>query len=280
MIDLHTHSTASDGTLSPAELALRAKENGLSAVALTDHDTVEGIAEFKEAGKKLGLEAISGVEISAKYKKEMHILGLFVDETDTEFIQTLSQLRDSREIRNRTMLQKAMEHGLNISEADIRAQKEGATLYNTGRAHIARALVDKGYVRDIQEAFDRYLSKGKPCYAERRTFSPEDSIKLIHRAGGIAVLAHPVFITTDEKELTDLLRQLQTYGLDGVECYYSEYTQDFQQLCLKICENLGLLVSGGSDFHGDNKPHIRIGHVTDGNAVEDAVLETIKQYRD
>lgn len=279
MIDLHVHSTASDGTLSPQELAVYAKEAGLSAVALTDHDTADGVSAFLDACRKAGIEGIGGVEISAKYKKEMHILGLFIDDTDAEFMQSLRSLRASRRERNERMLALAREHGFDISEDDICMQKEGATLSNTGRAHIGRALADKGYALDVQDAFDRYLSKGKPLYVSRKTFSPSESIALIHRAGGLAVLAHPIFITTDEAELRALLTELKGYGLDGVECYYSEYTDEFERLCVRLCEELGLLKTGGSDFHGTNKEHIQIGHMTNGRITPDEVLNEIKRKR-
>jgi hypothetical protein len=279
MIDLHTHSFASDGTLSPVEVARAAKKAGLTAAALTDHDTVGGIDEFLDECARLGIAGVSGVEISAKYKKEMHILGLFVNENDKEFVGILKELRSSREKRNKKALELARENGFNISEADILSQKDGATLANTGRAHIGRALVNKGYAKDVQDAFDRYLSKGNPLYAERKTFSPKDSIELIHRAGGIAVLAHPIFITDDETELRAILTELKEYGLDGVECFYSEYTDEFEEMCLKICGELRLLKTGGSDFHGATKPHIRIGHMTNGRQTPDGIFEELLRYK-
>lgn len=273
MIDLHTHSTASDGSMTPTQLVIHAKENGISAMALTDHDTVDGIGEFKTAAQKIGIDAISGVEISAKFRREMHILGLFVDESNSEFKSVLKELRMSRQSRNKTVLELVVQSGMDITEDDIKSQKDGATMENTGRAHIASAMVKKGYAKSIQDAFDTYLSKGKPCYVDRKTLPPKETIELIKSAGGIAILAHPIYITKDKDELCELLIQLKDYGLDGVECFYSEYPKEYQDLCLMLCDKLGLLVSGGSDFHGTTKPHIQIGRVTGGAVIDSYILD-------
>lgn len=277
-IDLHTHSTASDGTFSPREVAQKAKETGLCAVALTDHDTTGGLDEFLSACRELGVEGISGVEISAKFRTEMHIIGLFVNEKDAEFTKKLERLRNAREIRNRKVLGLLKENGFDITEEDIISQKEGATLYNTGRAHIARAMVNKGYVGSVDEAFARYLKKGNSCYAERITYSPKESIAMIKAAGGTAILAHPVYITEDYDELYRLVSELKEYGLDGMECYYNCYTEEFSHMCEVICDKMGLVKSGGSDFHGANKPDIALGAVSTGY-VPYSALRRIKEQR-
>ena len=263
-IDLHTHSTASDGTLAPTTLAKAAKEAGLCALALTDHDTIGGIVEFYSACANEGIEGIAGVEISADYTKEMHIVGLFVDIHDRALNEKLSVLKNGREVRNREMLRLINQHGFDISEDDILSQKDGATLLNTGRAHIARAMVEKGYVENTSEAFSKYLKKGRPCYVKRITCSPEESIKIIKESGGIAILAHPIYITQEYDKLYALLAALKEYGLDGTECYYNCYDRQFSQDCTDICKKLGLLMSGGSDFHGSNKPSVHLGHVSTG----------------
>lgn len=277
-IDLHTHSTASDGTFSPKKVAQMAKEAGLCAIALTDHDTIDGLDEFCGECRALGIEGIPGVEISAQFRKEMHIVGLFVDESDAEFADKLERLRNAREIRNREVLRLLVKNGFDITEEDIISQKEGATLRNTGRAHIARAMVNKRYVKTVDEAFVSYLKKGNSCYAERITYSPEESIKIIKDAGGTAILAHPVYITEDYDELYKLLSGLKSFGLDGMECYYNCYTKEFSHMCEEICDKLTLLKSGGSDFHGANKPDIKIGAVSTGY-VPDSVLAEIKKQR-
>lgn len=275
-IDLHMHSTASDGTLTPSELAKAAARAGIQAAALTDHDTVSGVAEFKNTCAELGIEAVSGVEISAKYKTEMHILGLFIDENNPKLVKRLDELKKTRLNRNAEMLELIQKNGMNITAADITGQKDGGRLENTGRAHIARALVEKGYAKDIQNAFDLYLSKGKSCYVSRKLLSPEDSIRLVKEAGGIAVLAHPYYITKDRDELYDLLVWLKSMGLGGVESWYSEYTEEYRDLCLDMCKRLDLMPTGGSDFHAENKPHIKLGEACGGLEIPYSLLETIK----
>lgn len=277
-IDLHTHSTASDGTLKPSEVVEKAYKIGLDAIALTDHDTIFGLDEFHKACRKYGIEGISGVEISAEYSKEMHILGLFVDEKDEKFTQKLDILKNGREIRNREVLKLLNKNGIDVTEKDILSQKDGATMRNTGRAHIALAMVKKGYAKTIDEAFTKYLKKGNSCYVKRITYSPEESIRMIKDAGGVAVLAHPVYITEDYEQLYTLLSELKGYGLDGVECLYNNYTKEFSNKIVEICDKLGLVKSGGSDFHGENKPSINMGEVSVGY-VPYRILLNIKQQR-
>ncbi|MCH5209344.1 MAG: PHP domain-containing protein [Oscillospiraceae bacterium] len=275
-IDLHTHSTASDGTFTPSELVRKAKENGICAVALTDHDTMDGVAEFKKACDEYGIEGIPGVEISARYSKEMHIIGLFTDEKDAEFKNKLDVLQNARETRNREILRLVKQNGFDITEEDIISQKNGATLSNTGRSHIAREMVKKGYAKSTGDAFAKYLKKGKPCYAERITYSPEESIQMIKKAGGTAILAHPVFITEGYDKLYSLMSRLKDYGIDGMECYYNCYSEKFSLMCEDICKKLNLVRSGGSDFHGNNKPDVSLGTVSTG-IVPYSVLRNIKE---
>lgn len=272
-VDLHTHSTASDGTLTPAQLAEYAKEKGLKAIALTDHDTADGVREFSESCNRLGIEPVAGVEISARYRCEMHIVGLFVDVNSMDFCSKLRELKNARLIRNEKMLKLIEEHGMPISTEALLSQKEDCTLESIGRPHMARAMVERGYVRDIGEAFEKYLGQGESCYVKRITYSPEESIRLIKQAGGLAVLAHPIYITEDKDTLSDILKELKDYGLDGVECYYSTYTKEFSELCLNLCSELDLLPSGGSDFHGGNKKDIDLGCVS----VPYDILENMKQ---
>lgn len=277
-IDLHTHSTASDGTLSPSQLVKAAKQAGLSAIALTDHDTINGLDEFHDECEKLGIEGISGVEISAKYETEMHIVGLYVNKDDKVFSDKLEILKNARAVRNREMLHLLQKNGFDITEDDILSQKEGATLLNTGRSHIAHSMVEKGYVQSKEEAFLRYLKKGNSCYVERVTYSPKESIEIIKNAGGIAILAHPIHITEDYDRLYKLLHELKGYGLDGAECYYNCYTPEFSNMCGEICDKLKLVKSGGSDFHGGNKPDVKLGTVSSGY-IPYSVLLKIKEQR-
>lgn len=263
-IDLHTHSTASDGSLTPSELAGAAKNAGLSAIALTDHDTIDGAAEFERECLALGIEGITGVEISAEYKTEMHIVGLFVDSSDKALREKLALLRNGREVRNLEMLRLLQKNGMDITEQDIVSQKDGATMANTGRAHIARAMLKKGYAASVEEAFVKFLKKGNCCYVKRITYSPEESVQLIKNAGGTAILAHPIYISQDYDELYKLIKTLKGYGLDGIECFYNSYSADFSNMCLNICRRLELTESGGSDFHGEAKPDVKLGRVSTG----------------
>lgn len=258
-IDLHIHSTASDGTFAPAELARAAKAKGLCAAALTDHDTVSGVEEFLSECERIGIKGIAGTELSARFDGEMHIVGLLLDHKNEEFLNKLYYLEHAREIRNKKMLDRCNELGFAITVEELISQKQGGNLDNVGRPHFARVFVDKGYAKDIRDAFDRYFAKGKQCYISRGLYSPEDTIKLVHDGGGIAVLAHPVFITRDTKQLRGLLIELKDYGLDGMECRHSEMDTEFSLECEKLCDELGLLKSGGSDFHGSNKDNIELG---------------------
>lgn len=260
-IDLHIHSTASDGTFAPSAVAEEAGRAGLTAAALTDHDTVAGVKEFSEKCLEIGVEPVAGVEISAKFRCEMHILGLFVDIENKEFLKKLDALENARYNRNKAMIERFLELGIDFTEEDITSQKAGGTLSNTGRAHMAAALVKKGCVKDTQEAFDKYLVKGGSAYIARLTYSPEESIKIIKAAGGAAVLAHPVFITKDETELRELLTELKSFGLDGVESIYSGYSKEYEKMCLKLCGELDLIPTGGSDFHGANRPNVELGDI-------------------
>lgn len=258
-IDLHIHSTASDGTFTPSEIAVLASKAGLKAAALTDHDTTAGVTEFKKECEKTGVEPVSGIELSAKFRCEMHILGLFVDIEDKAFAEKVQKLANSRADRNIAMLEKIQKNGIDITEEDILSQKEGATLNNTGRAHMAIAMVKKGYVKDTNEAFSKYLGKDKPLYVPRLSYTPKECIEMIKSAGGLAILAHPIFITRDETELYELLKTLKACGLDGVESIYSAYDEKFSALCLNLCGQLSLLPTGGSDFHGENRPDVKLG---------------------
>lgn len=273
--DMHTHSTASDGTMTPSEIAIYAKKLGLRAIALTDHDTLSGLREFCFECEKLGVEGIPGIELGAKYKSEMHILGLFVDFENKDFAHTVDTLAKARTIRNYEMLKLFSENGFNITEEDILNGKE--SMDTCGRVHFAAALVKKGYVKELNEAFEKYIAKGKPFYVSRKTLPPKETIELIHSAGGLAVLAHPIFISENKDELRALLTELKSYGLDGVESMYNSYSDAFSELCMKLCSELNLLPTGGSDFHADNKPLIPLGIVNENKSVPYYIVENLKK---
>lgn len=255
-IDLHTHSTCSDGSLTPSELVKKTAETGLAAIALTDHDTVDGLYEAFEAGKKYGVEVISGIEFSLKTDREVHMLGLNFTPECPSIRNELEQMKINRQKRNREVLRKLNELNINITDEDVAAQ---STSDIVGRSQIAKAMKLKGYVSSVQEAFDKYLSFGKPAFVKRETLSPEKTISIIKESGGKAFLAHLNQIGLPDKELFDFLKELKSYGLYGIEGYYSDYTEEMNKKYRKMAEELDLKLSGGSDFHGSNKDNYNLG---------------------
>lgn len=271
-IDLHTHSTFSDGTFTPAELVKYAEEKGLKAFALTDHDTTEGILEAKKVDTST--EVISGVEISTKYdKKEIHIVGLFLNERDADLNRQLKYYREKRVARNFEILEKLSKLEVNISIEDVRESCTGDVI---SRAHIAKALLAKGYVSSYQEAFDRYLGDGKSAYVPRETLDYEESIELISKAGGVAVLAHPLLYKMSDTNLENMLVKLKQKGLKAVEVYYSTHTPSDTEHLKAMAKRTGLLPSGGSDFHGATKPKIDLGTGLGKLAVPFEILEKLR----
>ncbi|MBI3611541.1 MAG: PHP domain-containing protein [Nitrospirae bacterium] len=257
-IDLHTHSTASDGTLTPSELVRYAADKRLRAIALTDHDGVDGLDEAIAEGGRLGIEVIPGVELSADHPAgAMHILGFFVNRQRTNFLDRLRHLQQARNERNPRIVQKLRALGLKITYEEVRAASGGGLV---GRPHFAKVLVQKGYVSSMQEAFERYLKKGAPGYVEKFRFGPQETIGMIHEAGGAAVLAHPfTLFKEDSDDLEPLVKELSTAGLDGLEVIYSTYSHEQSRLYRELAEKYELLPSGGSDFHGAHKPGIDLG---------------------
>ena len=273
-IDLHVHSTASDGTMSPAELAVAVKEAGLCAFALTDHDTVDGIAEARTAAKAASVELIPGVELSCDYKgKEVHMVGLYLDETNPRLLTHLARFRDNRDNRNQKMYQKLNEEGFAISDEGLREMFPDAVLT---RAHVARFLLEHGYIKSISEAFEKYIGDGCRCHVPREKITPQEGIELIHHANGKAVLAHPVLYHMSDDRLRELITNCLACGLDGIEALYSTYQPGDERYIRKLADEYGLAVSGGSDFHGSNKPHIRLGTGTGRLSVPYELLEKFR----
>lgn len=276
-IDLHTHSTASDGSMSPAELVRHAKERGLAAVALTDHDTVDGIQEAIKEGKRSGVEVIPGIEISVRYKPEMHILGLFPEGDSYLNIRSeLSTVKKGREDRNKKIINRLNELGIEITEDEVKDVAMGDI---TGRPHIARVLVAKGYVRTIDEAFDIYLCKEGLAYFQRFELEPADGIRAIKKSGGVPVIAHPVFLRKSYDEMDKLLKELKEYGLGGIEAHYSENTKEDTGNFLRLAIKHELVATGGSDFHGNFKPGIDLGCGRGGLKVPYELLDKLREYQ-
>ena len=256
-IDLHVHSNASDGTYSPKEVVEYAESKGLYAFALTDHDTVDGIEEAIETARTKIVKVIPGIEISADFGgSDLHILGLNVDYTSEGFVKIVDECRRSRDERNRKMIEKIREHGMPLTE-EIMLERFGNA--SVTRAHFARYMMDEGYVSSKEEAFNRYLNPGKPCYVSRERISPEMAIRLILEAGGHPVLAHPLLYKMGHDRLYSTINYLKTLGLQGIEGIYSLNTPSDDQKMEKIAREYGLFLTGGSDFHGSNKPAIDLG---------------------
>ena len=273
-IDLHTHTTASDGSMTPEELVRYALDKGLAAVAVTDHDNVGGVSRALDEGDKLGIEVIAGVEISVDFSTEMHLLGYFPNGYSESILKMLEDLRERRELRNHKIVIKLEEIGFDIIMEEVNSKAEGGIV---GRPHIARALAEKGYVESMNEAFEKYLGVGKPAYFRKDKLLPQEGIGEIIRAGGIPVLAHPIFIGLPYDRLDRLVGELAGNGLKGIEVFYSWHTEEQTSELLKIAEKYGLLVTGGSDFHGSFKPDIEIGIGTGTLKVPYSLLEALKQ---
>ena len=274
-IDLHTHSTFSDGTFTPLQLVKYAEEKGLKAFALTDHDTTEGIKEAKSI--ETNVEVISGVEISTRDdKKEIHIVGLYVNENDADLNKQLKYYREKRVTRNFEILEKLNSLGVDITIDDV---KESCTGDVISRAHIAKALVSKGFVGSYTEAFDRYLGDNKCAYVPRETLNYEESMELITKAGGVPVLAHPLLYKMSDTNLENMMVKLRQKGLKAVEVYYSTHSNSDTQHVMAMANRVGLIYSGGSDFHGATKPKIDMGTGMGKLAVPYEILEKIRGER-
>jgi len=273
-IDLHTHSTASDGTLTPRELVRYAKDSGLSAIALTDHDTIAGIGDALDEARSIGFEVVPGIEISVDYETEMHILGYFSGKDYLNIEPALDALRRSREERNPKILRKLNKLGFDISLEEVKKEAQGEIV---ARPHIASILFKKGYVENMREAFDKYLSMGKPAYYRREKLTPEEGLGIISDAGGIPVLAHPIYLYLDYNHLNSLLYELKNAGLVGIEAYYVNNSEEDTQKFLELAEKHELLVTGGSDFHGGFKTGIEIGTGVGGLSIPYKLLERLKK---
>ena len=279
-IDLHTHSTYSDGTFSVKELIDRAHEKELAAIALTDHDTVDGIDEAIEyaAEKYPDLEVIPGIEFSTENEgKEVHVVGLYIDYHDKEFIDGLSAFIDSRTGRNIKMCKKLSEEaGIPISYEVLTEEYPGTVIT---RAHFAKFMVENGYVNSRNEVFDRYIGDHAPYYVEREKISPEDAINSILKAKGVPILAHPILYRLSDERLEALVSKLKDAGLVGIEAIYSTYELRDERQIKELAKKYDLLVSGGSDFHGANKPDIDLGTGCGKLFVPEDLLIPIKAAR-
>jgi len=272
-IDLHTHSIYSDGTSTPAELIELALDNGLRGLALTDHDTVEGVAEVRKLGEQAGLVVVSGVEISTSlHQHTLHILGYGIDVTEPALHRWLQPLQEGREKRNSIILHKLQALGVNITAEEI---QQISCCGQTGRPHIARLLVEKRVVDSFDAAFRQYLGRNRPAWESRFSYSAAESIAMIHQAGGLAVLAHPGQLDPEMRVQPPLIRELVLRGLDGLEIHYPTHTRKMKKKLKALAAELSLLVTGGSDFHGMTRPAHRLAGRAMGFCPPYALLEEL-----
>lgn len=288
-VDLHMHSTASDGSLSPTELVGQVKLAGLSAMALTDHDTIGGCVEAAAAAAAAGIDFIPGIEISCEFPRPgtMHLLGYGVDIHSPILHELTRRLISGRTERNTRILGLLQGAGIDVTEQELLAQADGGTV---GRPHLAAILVRKGFVKSVQEAFNLYLGQGGKFYIDKETTTSRQAIEMIHASGGIAVLAHPIQLRTEnDAQLMTVIKSLADQGLDGIEVIHSDHNDAYIEKLEAIARKMGLLATGGSDFHGSSKPSISLGRAGGGRgneqgagrriprAVYEAVVARIKQ---
>lgn len=260
-VDLHTHTKISDGTKSPEEVVALAKKTGLCAVAITDHDTVAGVEEAVCAGKKHDITVVPGVELAAHYlsggkKTEIHIVGLFINYKDENLVKQLDIYKTEREERNKKMVEKLRGLGMDITVEELLNISGGKVIT---RAHYAALMEKKGYIKNKNEAFEKYISPGLKGYVARVLPPPKTCIELILSAGGIPILAHPSLYGMNYNQIRIMLTELKSFGLKGIEVMYSSYNHEQEREFKRISKEFNLLPSGGSDYHGDNKPGIYIG---------------------
>jgi len=276
LIDLHTHSTMSDGSMTPVEVVRHAKAQGLAAIALTDHDSIDGVREAMAEGERIGIEVVPAIEFSVKAKTEMHILGYYIDIDSTELLEQLEMIKAVRKQRIVETCQKLNDLGFAVTVEEALAIAPAGIV---GRAHFAKLLADKGYTSSVKEGFERYLNNGKPAYSSTQFLSRIDAVKLIKKAGGLSFVAHLNQCRFTDDYMIKILAQLEWNGLTGIEGYYTEYTPEMQEKYQGMAKLLGLAISGGTDFHAEMKPHIQIGKGLGNLSIPYSVLENIKALR-
>ncbi len=258
-VDLHCHSTASDGTLAPADVIRLAKSNSLTAIALTDHDTIGGVAEAAAEAKVQGIGFLPGIEISAEYTPPgtMHILGYGIDPKSQTLHALTETLIAGRDNRNPKIVEKLQRLGVAITLEEVEHEARGQVV---GRPHIAAILLRKGYVSSIKDAFNKYLAQGAPAYFDKERLTPRRALEMIRESGGLPVLAHPYQLHTgNDAELDRVIKDLVDLGLAGIEVFHSDHDEAWINKCTDASDRYHLLKTGGSDFHGTNKANINLG---------------------
>ena len=272
-IDLHTHTVCSDGSMTPKELVEHAKNSGLTAVAIADHDTADGVNDALEVGKNIGIEVIPAIELSAKSDTETHILGYFIDPDSAVLKSAVDYIRDVRTQRIGETCEMLKKHGIDVTLDEVKAIAGGGILC---RAHIGKIMTEKGYSESPKAAFNKWLNVGCPCYSESQALSDIEAIDLIRKAGGDAYLAHLHLTKKPADELDKFARHLANAGLTGIEGYYTDYTSVHEREYSSLAKKYGLKISGGTDFHGSFKPHISIGRGLGNLEIPYSVLNEMK----
>jgi hypothetical protein len=256
-VDLHLHSIFSDGSDTPEQIAEQAAGAGLTAIALTDHDTLEGLARAAAAASAHGLGFIGGAELSVMWKDQsMHMLVYFLDPQAGPLQDRLAGIRQSRTWRNEQIAARLQEIGLDVTMDEV-SRESGTGV--VGRPHFAGVMIAKGYVESVPEAFDRFLAAGRPAYVPRMRLSAEEAIALARQSGAVPVIAHPHTLNLRAEDFATGFRDLVELGLGGIEAHYGEYTPQMRDRIATICDGLGIVATGGSDYHGRYKPHLQIG---------------------
>lgn len=276
-VDLHTHSTASDGTDSPENLVKLVAKAKITSFALTDHDTTSGLLEAERTAKQLDINFIPGCEVAVDYNgNEMHLLAYWIPVQSLTLASFLTKLRDFRQKRNQEIVEKLQTLGFKVSMEDVEAEASG----NVGRPHMALALKSKGYVQSVQEAFALYLGKRGTAYVARELYSLEQGVATLVKEGATVVLAHPCLsLNADKASWNALLGRLRALGLSGIEGYHSSHTQEQVRLCADIAKENNLVLTGGSDYHGLVKPNIQLGIGSLNMRLQEYLLQDLQKKR-
>ncbi len=274
IVDLHTHTTESDGSFTPEELILEAKNKNLAAIAITDHDTVAGIKKAAPIAAANNIELIPGIEFSTDYYgKEVHVVGLYVDIENENLLAQVKAFKECRDNRNLIMIENLQKEGFDITMEALKKENPDCVIT---RANIARFLYEHHMIPSIQTAFEKYIGDGCKCYVNRFKVTPMDAVRLIKEAGGISILAHPLLYHMSDVTLQKLVDEMKETGLDGIEAIYSTYTAGEERNMKQFAEKNGLLISGGSDFHGSTKPNLNLAIGYGKLHIPYSVLENIK----
>lgn len=277
-VDLHLHSLFSDGSDSPTEIVTAAAKLGLTGIALTDHDILEGIPEAAASAAKHGIRFIGGTELSVLWRDQsMHMLVYFLDPVPGPLQDRLNELRESRQGRNIEIVARLQKIGLDITLAEVQAEAGTGVM---GRPHFAGVLIEKGYVSTVPEAFDRYLATGRPAYVPRMRLTAAEAITLGRESRAVPVIAHPHTLNLRAEDFATGFRELVSLGLGGIEAYYGEYTPEMRARIAVICDELGIVATGGSDYHGKYKPHLAVGTGKGDLRVPDVAIEQLEQNRE